>query len=40
MAAKCPPDDPNAQMFQDLVRLAFDVTHQLMEIQQLHRQYS
>jgi hypothetical protein len=40
MAAKCPPGDPNAKMYEDLVRLAFDITHQVMEIQQLHRQFS
>lgn len=40
IAAKCPADDPNSQTYHDLVRLAFDVTHQLMEIQQLHRQFS
>lgn len=40
IAAKCPAGDPNHQTYHDLVRLAFDVTHQLMEIQQLHRQFS
>lgn len=40
MAAKCPASDPNAQVYNELVRLAFDVTHQLMQIQQLHRQFS
>lgn len=40
MAAKCPAGEPNAQMYQELVRLAFDVTGHLMEIQQLHRQFS
>lgn len=40
IATKCPPDDPNAAMFHELVRLAFEITHQLMQIQQLHRQFS
>lgn len=40
MAAKCPSSDPNAAVYNELVRLAFDVTHQLMQIQQLHRQFS
>jgi len=40
LAARCPSSDPNSQTFQDLVRLIFDVTHQVMEIQQIHRQFS
>lgn len=39
MAARCPADDPHAQTFQELVRLAFSITHQVMELQQLHRQF-
>jgi signal transduction histidine kinase len=33
-------NDPNAQCLQDLVRLIFEVSRQLMEIQRLHRVYS
>jgi len=40
MAAKCPPDDPNAAMLRELVRLTFEVTQQVMAIHQLHRQFS
>jgi len=40
MAAQCPPDDPNAAMFQELVRLIFEVSRQVMAIHQLHRQFS
>lgn len=40
LAARCPTGDPNEKTYQDLVRLIFEVTHQVMEIQQLHRQFS
>jgi hypothetical protein len=40
LAARCPADDPNAQTFQELVRLIFEVTQQVMQIQQVHRQFS
>lgn len=40
LAARCPSGDPNEKTYQDLVRLIFEVTHQVMEIQQLHRQFS
>lgn len=39
LSARCAEDDPNSQTFKDLVRLIFDVTRQVMEIQQVHRQF-
>jgi signal transduction histidine kinase len=40
LAARCPTDDPNAQTFKDMVRLVFDISHQVMEIHQIHRKFS
>lgn len=40
MAAKADRDDPNSQCLHELVRLTFSVSHQVMEIQRIHRSYS
>lgn len=40
MAAKMKDDNPDAKAIRDLVRLIFEVTNQLMEIQRIHRAYS
>src|SRR5690606_3164049 len=38
MAAKCAQEDPNAKYLADLVKQVFEVTHQVMKIQQIHRE--
>jgi signal transduction histidine kinase len=40
LAAKADGAAPNAECLQELVRLTFDVTNHLMEIQRIHRVYS
>lgn len=40
MAVKLPADDPQAKVMQELVRLIFEVSQHVIEIQQLHRTVS
>lgn len=40
LAAKCDEGDPNSTHYQELVQLTFQVSEQIMEIHELHRQYS
>lgn len=40
LAAKVQDDNPDAKAIRDLVRLIFEVSGQLMEIQRIHRSYS
>lgn len=37
MASKCDQQDPNAAYLNEMVKLIFEVSRQLMEIQQMHR---
>ena len=40
MAARLPEGDPSAQQFNELVKLIFEVSQHVVEIHQIHRQYS
>jgi signal transduction histidine kinase len=40
MAAKAAEDDPNAECLRDLVRLIFEVSRQVMELQRVHRVFT